>query len=254
MREITAQDLQEIREHFPLESCLRPPDLNITPEAAAAFDQLFDSACSLGSAADINYALPYPKYLFLEHLASTRGLKLHGSNERAIDVLRPIRFTTDSSEFGNQDAIYATQDPLWGLYFAVLDKTGMMGTSNGAIHLLDQAGTLIRRYFYTLAVDHLRSRPWKPGAMYILPGEGCEPDPAMLGMTAGPYAVQVTHWIYRGELQPLARLNVEPEDFPYLDQVWGYDPQAFGRRMMAGSLAGFPFLEDPEIYPIIPER
>ncbi len=251
---MTPQDLQDIREHFPLESCLKPPDLAVPPEAARAFDALFDAACASGPAADIDYTLPYPKYLFLEYLAATRGLMLHGSNTRSIDVLRTIRQSSDSSEFGNQDAIYATQDPLWALFFAVLDRTGWMGTVNGAIRLADAAGAIIRRYYYALEANHLRRQPWRTGAMYLLPGESFEPDPEMQGVTAGPYSMVVTHWIYRGELAPLARLNVEPEDFPYTSAMWGFDPEAFGRRMAAGSLAGFPFLEDGEIYPIIPVR
>jgi hypothetical protein len=254
MRPITSQDLVDIREHFPLDSCLLPPDLTVTPEAARAFDRLYDAACAQGPAAQIAYDLPYPKYLFLEYLSVTRGLLFHGSNNRAIDVLRPIRFSTDSSEFGSQDAVYASQDPLWAMYFAVLDRSKIRGTSNGAIRLLHQDGAEIRRYYFATSVDELRSHPWTPGALYMLTAEGFEPDPEMHGVTIGPYSVVVTHWIYRGELAPLARLNVEPQDFPYLDQHWGYDPVAFNLRMDAESLAGFPFLDDPQIYPIIPRR
>lgn len=254
MREITAKDEQEIRENFPIDSCLRPPDLSVSTEAARAFDQLFDAARAKGPAADIAYNLQYPKYLFLEHLTSTRGLMLHGSNTPGLDVLRPIRASSDSSEFGNQPAIYASQDPLWAMYFAVLDRTGWSGTSNASIILEDDAGSRIRRYYFTLEHNHLRRSPWRTGAMYILPGEGFEPDPTMVGAKAGTYKVVPTHWIYRGELTPLAWLDLEPEDFPFRDCVWGYDSQAFSQRMDAESLAGYPFLEDPEIYPIIPKR
>lgn len=253
MRNITPQDLQEIREHFPLESCLKPPDLAVSTEAAAAFDALFDAALAHGTAAEIDYTLPHPKYLFLEYLAETRGLMLHGSNNRSIDVLRPIRQSSDSSEFGNQDAIYATQDPLWALFFAVLDRTDWIGTTNGAIRLVDGAGGRIRRYYFALEANHLRRKPWRPGAMYLLPGEGFEPDPEMQG-SAGGYTLEATHWIHRGALTPLARLDVEPEDFPYINHIWGYDVEAYSRCMERESLAGFPFLDDPEIYPILPVR
>ncbi len=254
MREITSKDLKDIRDNFPLDACLLPPDLSITPEAAQAFDRLYDAAVEQGPGAKIDYTLPYPKYLFLEHLAAARGVLFHGSNNRAIDVLRPIRFTTDSSEFGNQAAIYATQDPLWAMFFAVLDKTGLLGTSNGAIQVVDQSGALIRRYYFTLEANNLRNKPGTPGAMYILPGEGFEPDPQMVGTTAGPYTVQVTHWIYRGERTPTARLDVEPQDFPYLDQIWGFDAEAYSRRLSEEFIGGFPFLDDPEVYPILPQR
>jgi hypothetical protein len=246
------QDLQVIRDNFPIDSCLLPPDLTVSAEAARAFDALIDAACAQGPAAEIVYTLPYPKYLFLEHLAATRGLMLHGSNTRGIDVLRPIRYSSDSSAFGNQDAIYATQDPLWGLFFAVLDKSGMQGTTNGAIHLVDEAGARIRRYYFALDEGTLRKNPWIPGAMYLLPGADFEPDPSMLDARAGPYTIQVTHWIHRGEVQPLARLDVEPEDFPYLHRMWGYGVDAYRRKMEGESLAGFPYLDDPGVYPIMP--
>lgn len=251
---MTPKDLQDIRENFPIDSCLLPPDLTAPPEAVQAFERLFEAAYAQGPGARIVYDLPYPKYLFLEHLSAARGLLFHGSNNRAIDVLRPVRFTTDSSEFGSQDAVYASQDPLWALYFAVLDKSKIRGTSNGAIRLLHEDGTQLRRYYFAMDAGDLRGQPWAPGAMYILPGEGFEPDPEMHEMQVGPYRVVATHWIYRGELAPLARLDVEPEDFPYLHRHWGYDSAALDRRMSAESLAGFPFLDDPEVYPIIPQR
>lgn len=250
---MTANDLREIRENFPIDACLPPPDLSVSPEAARSFDQLFDAAAA-GGRLDIDYDLPYPKYLFLEYLAASRGVMLHGSNTRGLDLLRPIRNSTDSSEFGNLAAVYATQDPLWALFFAVLDRTGWSGTSNGAIILEDEAGSRIRRYYFTLEHHHLRRGPWRPGAMYVLPREGFEPDPGMTGVKAGPYTLVPTHWINRGECVPLARLNVEPEDFPFRDSIWGYDGPAFAARMDAASLAGFPFLDDPQIYPIMPNR
>jgi hypothetical protein len=254
MREITPQDLYEIREHFPIDACLHPPDMTVSPAAAQDFNRLFEAACAQGANAVIPYDLPYPKYLFLEYLSTSRRLMFHGSNNRAIDVLRPIRMSSDSSEFGNQDAIYATQDPLWALFFAVLDKDNMgaAGTSNGAIQAVNEAGQLLRRYYFTVEAGSLRQGPWLPGAMYILPGGDFEPDPAMQGVTAGPYTLVATHWIHRGELAPLARLDVEPEDFPFLHHMWGYDLARYMQRMEAASLAGFPFLDDPEVYPIRP--
>jgi hypothetical protein len=89
--------------------------------------------------------------------------------------------------------------------------------------------------------------------MYLLPGQGFEPDPEMLGVKVGPYTMQVTHWIHRGEVTPIARLDVEPQDFPFLERIWGCDLAEFSRRMDAASLAGFPFLKDPQVYPVMPQ-
>ncbi len=59
---------------------------------------------------------------------------LHGSLHCDLATLEPIRNSRDSSEFGDQPAIYATQDPLWALFFAVLDRNRLEGSiHNGAI-------------------------------------------------------------------------------------------------------------------------
>lgn len=253
MRQLTQQDLNDIRAHFPIEACLPYPGPQISAQAAAEFDVLFDQARQQGPAAQIQYHLPYPKYQFLEHLAETRGVLLHGSTLRGLEVLNPVRQSSDSTEFGNQAAIYATQDPIWALFFAVLDKNKLHGVvSNGAIHLKGDDGSFLRRYYFCIDVPSLRSGPWSPGAIYILPPEQFEPDPNQLNYRIGPYALQVTHWIYRGTLTPLAWVPVEAEDFPYLHKVWGYDPQEFDKRMSGPSLAGWPFLADRTLYPINP--
>jgi hypothetical protein len=253
MRQFTDQDLADIQAHFPLEDCLPAPDLDVSPEAARAFEESFDEALSRGPAACIDYALPYPKYLFLEHLSRTRGVMLHGTQLRDLETLLPVRRSRDSREFGDQAALYATQDPLWALFFAVLDRQALQGAiHNGAIQLQGDDGSLLRRYYYCLDAPSLRNYPWKAGAIYLMPREGFEPDPDMDNVRVGSYRLVCTHWILRSSITPLARLPVEPEDFPFLRQVWGYDQAAMDRRLSGGSIAGWPFLGDAEVYPIRP--
>jgi len=255
MRQMTQQDIRDIQAHFPLEACLRPPALDISEQAARAFAELFNEAQVQGPAVEINYRLPYPKYLFLEYLADRHGLMLHGSNNRDLDLLKPIRFSNDSREFGNQAAIYATQDPLWALFFAVLDRDAITGSiNNGAIQLKGDDGSVLRRYFFTVEAESLKKSPWIPGAMYILPGAGAEPDPDFREVRYGQYTLDVSHWLYRDEVHPVAKLMVEPDDFPFVNTLWGYSAEVYHRRMEAESIAGWPFLDDPELYPIMPDE
>ena len=255
MRQMTQQDIHDIQAHFPLEACLRPPALDISEQAASAFAELFSAAQARGPASVIEYKLPYPKYLFLEYLADRHGLMLHGSNNRDLDLLKPVRFSNDSREFGNQAAIYATQDPLWALFFAVLDRNAIRGSiNNGAIRLNGDDGSVLRRYFFTIEAESLRKSPWTPGAMYILPGAGAEPDPDFMHFRYGQYTLDISHWLYRGEVQPLAKLMVEPDDFPFVNTIWGYAAEEYRRRMEAESIARWPFLDDPELYPILPDE
>jgi hypothetical protein len=253
VRQFTDDDLAQIRAHFPLEECLPPPDLQVSAEAAAAFDGLFERTLARGPAEAVDYTLPYPKYLFLEHLAQTRGLMLHGSTLDNLEELRPVRLSRDSREFGDQDAIYATQDPLWVLFFAVLNRDILHGQiMNGAIQLRGADGSLLRRYFYCLDAASVRSNPWKAGAVYLLTGEGFEPDPGLSGVRVGSYELICTHWIRRSAMVPLARLPVEPGDFPFAYRVWGYDEKVLERRFSAETIAGWPFLGDAQLYPIRP--
>jgi hypothetical protein len=255
MRQITDQDLIDIRANFPIQYCLPAPDLHVSPQAREEFNALFDSLRREAPGQEIDYRLAYPKYLFLEHIARLHGLMLHGSQLRDLETLMPVRNSRDSREFGDQAAIYATQDPLWALFFAVLDREALHGPiNNGAIQLQNGDGATLRRYYFCLDAPSLRTRPWKAGAVYIMPGEGFEPDPGMVGVRFGSYRLVCTHWLCRDTVQPLAWLTVEPQDFPFLHDVWGYDPQVYEQRFSAASLAGWPFLNDVELYPIRPGR
>jgi hypothetical protein len=77
---------------------------------------------------------------------------------------------------------------------------------------------------------------WRRGAIYALPRQTFE---------------DVGEWTSRVAVRPLLRLPVSPDDFPYLDQVWGFDvrPDAggFGRERSF-------FLWHAAIYPIVPPR
>jgi len=253
MRLMTEKDLEDIRANFPLADCLPAPELEASPEAVKAFDAAIDAALAQEPGAEIVYDLPFPKYLFLDYLAEKRGMKLHGSLHRDLATLEPIRNSRDSSEFGDQPAIYATQDPLWALFFAVLDRNKLEGLiNNGAIWIKGDDGSFMRRYYYCINAESLRRNPWKPGAIYLLPGDQFEPDPTQEGMRIGIYTLLATHWLRRTAVQPLARLLVQPEDFPFLNRVWGYDAASLDKRMAAETIAGFPFLNDPEVYPIRP--
>lgn len=253
MRIMTEQDLKDIRENFPLTDCLPAPELEVNEETAQVCEAAFDAALAHGPGAEIEYNLPYPKYLFLDYLAEKRGIMLHGSLRRDLATLEPIRNSRDASQFGDQPAIYATQDPLWALFFAVLDRSQLEGSiNNGAIRLRGDDGSLVRRYYFTINAESLRRNPWKPGAIYLMPADKFVPDPTQDGVRVGIYTLLATHWLCWTAVQPMARLLVEPQDFPFLNRMWGYDAASWEKRMSAESIAGFPFLNDPIVHPIRP--
>ena len=61
MRIMTEKDLKDIRENFPLADCLPAPELEVSPEAARAFDAAIDAALAQGPGAEIEYEPALPK-------------------------------------------------------------------------------------------------------------------------------------------------------------------------------------------------
>jgi hypothetical protein len=98
---MTEKDFKDIREYFPLADCLPAPVLEVSSEAAQAFDAVIDAALAQTPGAEIRYELPFLKYLFLNYLAEKRAMMLHGSSLSNLASLEPIRNSRDSSEFGD---------------------------------------------------------------------------------------------------------------------------------------------------------
>jgi hypothetical protein len=71
--------------------------------------------------------------------------------------------------------------------------------------------------------------------VYVLPGEAFERTS--------------TGWISWNAVRPVARLPVAPADFPFLDQVKGFEPVGG-----AIDLKGFPFLDEARRYAVRPRR
>jgi hypothetical protein len=98
---------------------LRMPWPSVSPEEARRFDELLAAAPPGG---EIEYGLPAPKWLFLHHLVR-HGYALHGTNESAIEEFR-TRQTFDAYQ-RPIDAVFATDDAIWALYFAVVRRDGL---------------------------------------------------------------------------------------------------------------------------------
>jgi hypothetical protein len=165
----------------------------ISADEARAFDELLASTEAGG---EIAYDLPQPKWVFLHHLVRS-GYLLHGSNERGIDRFR-TRATRDAH--GRPiDAVFATDDAIWPLYFAVVRREGLeYGYINWCVHVRRES-----RYLFSIGRDPSEPEAWTGGTIYVLPGETFRPTPESRELTS-PVPVR-----------PRARLRVEPDDFPF---------------------------------------
>ncbi len=213
----------------------RPP-FDLSPEKQDSFEDLWQSTRPGGL---VEYHLSYPKWQFLSFLCQARELVLHGSQNQAIGMLEP-RQANDVRAFSNQRAIYATTDGIWVIYFAILDRRMYpeMTLFNSCLRARVSPAQLSEPlYFFSITHSVLLRRPWCQGTIYILPRRSFEQEaPQQL------QGVEITfpHWISPLPAEPVARLNVGPQDFPFLAQIHGHDDAKLV-QLTAADPGGFPW-------------
>ena len=215
----------------------RPP-MPLNVETRAAFDTLYEqlkvSGGSLG-----RYDLAAPLWQFLCYIADTKDVLLHGSGDPAISIFEP-RKSNDVHAFGDQQAVYASSDGLWPMYFAVIDRSRIPLICNSSARVRSAAGELGDPfYFFSVSAPALAERPFRPGTIYLLPRATFQQQPAE------PHPkgeLLVAQWASLVPVKPLARLTVAPEDFPLLDAIRGHDDETLLARAKANP-AGFPWVD-----------
>jgi hypothetical protein len=152
-----------------------------------------------------SYDLDEPRHAFLRWLVATKPVLLHGSNRMDLEVFKP-RNQTDYAGVPVR-AVFATSDGVWPIYFAIADRRVVRSLINDCVH---EGG--IARYFFSVATVPEDAAPWTRGTVYVLPRP--------------PFRVShgSTEWLSRTQIIPLARLPVEPIDFPFLDVVHRHAP------------------------------
>ena len=205
---------------------LRAPAMETNPARDEAFAGLFRSILERRDGSWIDYQLPYPKHEFLRFVTDREAVLFHGSGRPDIDEFLPVRTSyelRDRGGRGNQQAVYATQDALWSMFFAIVDRSRITGSiRNGVQYYHNRSGEPLALYNFSINRQHLAEQPWRTGTLYFLPRESFVRMPlageAMSNEWASPVAVK-----------PIARLRVEPEDFPFLHQIGGHDDDALLR-------------------------
>jgi hypothetical protein len=155
---------------------------------------------------------PRPLLPYLQWLAENHGVVFHGSQVRGLTELKDARQTRDESEYGDQQAVFASQDPVWALYFAVLRRPGLRSTRNGTLG--PDRGVRGRRYFMSANSSAER---FGPGALYVLPGDDFAHEPLASGL------FDTAHRTHVGAVRPLGWFEVTPADFPLVDRVTSHD-------------------------------
>lgn len=183
-------------------------------EAEARFEAAADALL-----AGATSSIPAPRLDFLRWLAESRDVVFHGSPVGGLAELSTERKTRDTGPFGDQQAVYASTDPVWALYFACVHRGGgFRGTRNGTVGRVG-APLYPRSYFFS----HNRGAPvpprWDDGFLYVLPRAGFEAEPPIGGV------VDSAHLVSPVPVRPLACVAVTPADFPFRDAVTYHRPR-----------------------------
>jgi hypothetical protein len=160
---------------------------------------------------------------FLCGIAERREIAFHGTGDPNIESFEP-RHPVDYAPFGNQKAVFATSDPIWAMFYAIVDRARYPITlNNGCISLMDsEERPGPPHYYFSISRWALEKQPWRTGYVYLLPSQGFVEQPS------GPYAghvARVPQLASPVAVRPLARLRVAPGDFPFLAHIRGHDDE-----------------------------
>lgn len=215
---------------------LRQPPLDKTPELISSFDRLFNEQVIDAAGEPIEYKLSTPKWQFLNYLCETKGFLMHGSGDSSIEIFEP-RQSNDSVEFGNQRAVYAASDAIWAAYFAICDRDRYVRSLvNTCTRVRNDDGIFESLYYFSINEDALPHDPWRTVTIYILPRDTFEVQSSKQG-------IESTQWRSFDSVKPLAKITIEPTNFPFLDQIRGHDVAKVSKRSKDDP-DGFPWLDD----------
>jgi hypothetical protein len=181
---------------------LAAPPAAVTATDEAEFDRLLEDV-DAGGARVLHYQSTAPKHSFLRYLLERREVLLHGTSDPTIERFEPRRQTDYDNEWTN--AVFATDDPIWPIFFAVVNRPVARSLVNACSRRWAET-----RYYFSIGTDPNSAEAWRDGWIYVLPRETFSPH------RAG------SEWLSPAAVRPLARLFVQPQDFPFLSEVTGH--------------------------------
>ena len=198
------------------------PSVSMSPATRAAIDEFLsqpengrlDVEAVVGQDDDVS------RWEFLCGIAERREIAFHGTGDPNIESFEP-RKPIDFAPFGDQRAVFATSDPIWAMFYAIVDRDRYALTlNNGCIMLVDHPGP--PHYYFSISSGSLEQQPWRTGYVYFLPAHGFVEQPS------GPYGghvARVPQFASPVAVRPFARLRIAPGDFPFLSQIRGHDDE-----------------------------
>lgn len=185
---------------------LKSPAHELTAVKESQFAQLLEVYQTEGASSA--YSLPYPKWEFFHYLTSRCGFLLHGSG-RSLASLEP----SGQEDWNGRriEAVFATSDPIWPVFFALLDWSALTGSiRNGGFLIEPKTNDEERFYFFSVNPCRDLANVLKEGTVHVV---------AAGGFRSRQHAVRFDEWHSSGAVKVIARVNVGPEDFPFRAQI-----------------------------------
>jgi hypothetical protein len=210
--------------------------MSLSPSTRAAIEELLsvvDDAPSLPLDVDVLLRRhgDVDPWKFLCGVADRRTIAFHGTGNAGIESFEP-RQPVDFAPFGDQKAVFATSDPIWAMFYAIVDRDRHETTlNNGCIIVFDSSGRPgAPHYYFSIGRRALQERPWRSGYVYLLPADTFVEQPP--GVYAGD-AARVPQLASPFPVAPFARLRVSPGDFPFLAQIRGHEDERLAEYAQA---------------------
>jgi hypothetical protein len=181
---------------------LTPPRATVTPGDETEFERLLLAVDDAGGG-EVAYAAAAPKHVFLRYVLERRPVLLHGTGDPAIESFETYRQTDYDGAW--TEAVFATDDSIWPIFFAVVNRPVARSLVNGCSRRWGES-----HYYFSIGTDPKSESAWRSGWIYILPRESFRPH------RAG------SEWLSNVAVRPLARLQVQRHDFPFLTDVVGH--------------------------------
>ena len=143
---------------------------------------------------------------YLDYLADLERFAFHGSNRSDITELSIERESTDRRSFGRQQAVYATPDPHWAAFFAMVDRGNTQSIRNASVSFSSASRT---RWYQREVVVRDPDKPFvREGFLYVLPRETFRPEPKVVGI------LDTAQWVSSVPVRPLFVLRLDPVSYP----------------------------------------
>lgn len=162
----------------------------------------------------VEYTLSYPKEDFLRFLTEEKNVLLHGSSSKDIETFEPRQANDTVKVSGNKKAVYGVTDPVLPIFYAIQDRDKLQGSiRSGVTTDLDTGES---EYRFSMPKDNLDIKPWTRGVVYVFDKNQFHEEEDDAGELSGEWTSEIP-------VKPLAKLEVGPEDFRFLDKVEGFD-------------------------------